>query len=73
MTRFALCLLCCAVLCATTAAGETTTEEEPAPEVAEAPGADYVLVARELSIVDMFTLANEHVKGIVTEEGGLVQ
>ena len=32
---------------------------------------DYVLVARELSIVDMFNLANEHVRGIVTREGGL--
>ena len=31
----------------------------------------YVLVARELSIVDMFNLAGEHVQGIVTEEGGL--
>ncbi len=31
----------------------------------------YVLVANELSIVDMFTLANDHVKGIVTLEGGL--
>lgn len=37
----------------------------------EAPPQDYVLVARELSIVDMFNLSNEHVKGIVTEEGGL--
>ncbi len=36
-----------------------------------APPADYVLVARELSIVDMFNLAGEHVLGIVTEEGGL--
>jgi phosphoenolpyruvate-protein phosphotransferase len=33
--------------------------------------ADYVLVARELSIVDMFNLANEHVQGIVTEEGSM--
>ena len=32
---------------------------------------DYVLVARELSIVDMFNLENEHVLGILTEEGGL--
>lgn len=31
----------------------------------------YVLVARELSIVDMFNLENERVLGIVTEEGGL--
>lgn len=36
-----------------------------------APPADYVLVARELSIVDMFNLAGDHVLGIVTEEGGL--
>jgi phosphotransferase system enzyme I (PtsI) len=32
---------------------------------------EYVLVAPELSIVDMFNLSNEHVQGIVTEEGGL--
>lgn len=32
---------------------------------------DYVLVAKELSIVDMFNLENEHVRGIVTKEGGL--
>jgi phosphotransferase system enzyme I (PtsI) len=31
----------------------------------------YVLVARELSIVDMFNLENERVLGIVTQEGGL--
>lgn len=31
----------------------------------------YILVARELSIVDMFDLNNEHVLGIVTEGGGL--
>lgn len=41
--------------------------DKPAQKVAD----DYVLVARELSIVDMFNLANEHVLGIVTEEGGL--
>jgi len=35
------------------------------------PPRDYVLVARELSIVDMFNLDNEHVLGIVTEAGGL--
>lgn len=33
--------------------------------------ADYVLVAHELSIVDMFNLQNEHVLGILTEAGGL--
>src|SRR5262249_37158842 len=32
---------------------------------------DYILVARELSIVDMFNLRNEHVLGILTEAGGL--
>jgi len=35
------------------------------------PIEDYVLAARELSVVDMFNLANDHVLGIVTEEGGL--
>lgn len=35
------------------------------------PPPDYVLAARELSIVDMFNLGNEHVLGILTEEGGL--
>ena len=46
------------------------------PEPAE-PRADgladgrYVLVARELSIVDMFSLDNQHVAGIATEEGSL--
>ncbi len=36
-----------------------------------APPRDYILVARELSIVDMFNLQGEHVQGILTEEGGL--
>jgi phosphotransferase system enzyme I (PtsI) len=35
------------------------------------PPRDYILVGRELSIVDMFNLANENVKGIVTQAGGL--
>ena len=35
------------------------------------PPLDYVLVARELSIVDMFNLEGDHVLGILTEEGGL--
>lgn len=39
-------------------------------EIAPNPS-DYVLVARELSIVDMFNLSNEHVHGIITEGGGL--
>ena len=42
--------------------GETRPPEEPER---------YILVARELSIVDMFDLNNEHVLGIVTEGGGL--
>jgi len=32
---------------------------------------NYVLVARELSIVDMFNLDGEHVQGILTEAGSL--
>ena len=39
-------------------------QREPLPE-------EYVLVAHELSIVDMFNLANERVQGIVTEEGSM--
>ncbi|HED67039.1 MAG TPA: phosphoenolpyruvate--protein phosphotransferase [Planctomycetes bacterium] len=34
-------------------------------------GSDVVLVAKELSIVDMFDLTNEQVRGIVAEEGAL--
>lgn len=45
--------------------------ERHAAEAGEAPPRDYILVARELSIVDMFNLTNEHVKGIATREGGL--
>jgi phosphoenolpyruvate-protein kinase (PTS system EI component) len=47
--------------------------EEPEGEVvreAQALG-NYVLVARELSIVDMFNLGESEVLGIITEEGGL--
>ncbi len=40
-------------------------------EEAAGPLSDYVLVARELSIVDMFNLSNRRVLGILTEEGGL--
>lgn len=43
---------------------EGTQSESPPPR-------DYILVGRELSIVDMFNLANENVKGIVTQAGGL--
>jgi phosphoenolpyruvate-protein kinase (PTS system EI component) len=32
---------------------------------------DALLVARKLSIVDLFTLRNERIQGIATEEGGL--
>lgn len=46
-------------------------QEGPQESAAEAPATRYVLVARELSIVDMFNLKNDHVLGIVTEEGGL--
>ncbi len=45
--------------------------EDDAPPAAAAPNGDYVLVARELNIVDMFNLDNDHVRGIATEEGGL--
>ena len=46
--------------------------EKHAVEAHETPQLrDYILVGRELSIVDMFTLANENVKGIVTQAGGL--
>jgi phosphotransferase system enzyme I (PtsI) len=47
--------------------------EKEAGEERKAPASptDYILVARELSIVDMFNLENEHVLGILTEAGGL--
>ncbi|MBK7641474.1 MAG: phosphoenolpyruvate--protein phosphotransferase [Planctomycetes bacterium] len=45
--------------------------ERVAVDEKAAPAPDYVLVARELSIVDMFNLENEHVLGILTEAGGL--
>lgn len=41
------------------------------PKHAPVASDDYVLIARELSIVDMFNLANQHVLGIITEAGGL--
>ncbi len=43
------------------------SNEEPVA----APPTDYILVAKELCIVDMFNLSNERVKGIVAKEGGL--
>lgn len=46
-------------------------EDEVPASVEELPPERYILVARELSIVDMFDLNNEHVLGIVTEGGGL--
>jgi phosphotransferase system enzyme I (PtsI) len=45
--------------------------EDGEPEAETGTPERYVLVARELSIVDMFDLNNEHVLGIVTEGGGL--
>ncbi len=49
-----------------------TSPTGPEPEVPDTDvPRDYILVARELSIVDMFNLQNEHVAGIITEEGGL--
>lgn len=46
-------------------------EERTSESPAGAGPRDYVLVGRELSIVDMFNRANENVKGIVTQSGGL--
>ncbi|MFT5290999.1 MAG: phosphotransferase system enzyme I (PtsI) [Planctomycetota bacterium] len=46
-------------------------EREAAGRAGEMPAGDYILVARELSIVDMFDLSNERVRGIATREGGL--
>jgi phosphoenolpyruvate-protein phosphotransferase (PTS system enzyme I) len=46
--------------------------ERDVGEIKPAPApSDYILAARELSIVDMFNVTNDHVLGIVTEEGGL--
>ncbi len=42
----------------------------PAAQPAE-PGESYVLAARQLTTVDMFSLDNELVAGIVAEEGGI--
>ncbi|MCK6448864.1 MAG: phosphoenolpyruvate--protein phosphotransferase [Planctomycetes bacterium] len=42
-----------------------------APVEGKAMPANYVLVARELSIVDMFNLSGTQVLGILTESGGL--
>ena len=52
-------------------AGETAVAAEDGVVRGPLPAGQYVLAARELSIVDMFNLSNEHVQGIVTEEGGL--
>lgn len=46
-------------------------EQRTAELPSSGPPRDYVLVGRELSIVDMFNRANENVKGIVTQSGGL--
>jgi phosphoenolpyruvate-protein kinase (PTS system EI component) len=54
------------------AKADTAKADDGGADPAASPTAgDYILVARELSIVDMFNLENEHVLGIVTEEGGL--
>ncbi len=45
--------------------------EHPKDGLVPDPPRDYILAARELSIVDMFNLQGEHVQGILTEEGGL--
>ena len=47
---------------------DRSPREEPAEETS---GEQYILVARELSIVDIFNLEGDEVLGIVTEEGGL--
>ncbi|HJP00653.1 MAG TPA: phosphoenolpyruvate--protein phosphotransferase [Planctomycetota bacterium] len=47
---------------------EQPAEDEPQPVPQPR---DYVLVAHELSIVDMFNLDNDHVLGIATETGGV--
>jgi phosphotransferase system enzyme I (PtsI) len=47
-------------------------EHDSEPEqAAAAPRRDYVLAARELSIVDMFDDDGDHVRGILAEEGAL--
>lgn len=45
--------------------------EPPKVDAEEVVPKDYILVARELSIVDMFQLDGKEVRGIATEEGGL--
>ncbi|MBK8179341.1 MAG: phosphoenolpyruvate--protein phosphotransferase [Planctomycetes bacterium] len=45
--------------------------EHPADGAVAPRPRDYILAARELSIVDMFNLEGEHVRGILTEEGGM--
>lgn len=42
-------------------------EDEAPPE----PATDYVLVAKELSIVDMFNVSGDHVRAILTVDGSL--
>ena len=45
--------------------------DPPAERPAEPPKGEYILVAKELSIVDMFNLENQRVLGIATRAGGL--
>lgn len=49
---------------------EQNASQEPSASTPPRP-TDYVLVAKELSIVDMFNLAGERVLGILTEAGAL--
>lgn len=46
-------------------------ERPAAAEAVEPRAKDYILAAKELSIVDMFNLQGEHVLGILTEAGAL--
>jgi len=46
-------------------------DAELTDEHSEESDSEAVLVARELTIVDLFTFKNEHVRGMVTQEGGL--
>jgi len=46
-------------------------ERNPDQDESQPLPTDYVLVARELSIVDMFNVRGDHVRGILTEEGAV--
>jgi phosphotransferase system enzyme I (PtsI) len=55
---------------ATRVLGNLATPGGPRDERAATPGGRYVLATRRLRVNDLFKLDNEHVEGIVTEEGG---